>query len=363
MIDVIIVGAGLSGLTAAYYLQQAGKKVVLLEARNRIGGRIETVSTDDGQGAFDLGPAWFWPHQKNVFAFLQEFGLTYFQQYETGDALFEAQSEKSPERFRPSWQQPVSFRVVGGTIALANVLAERLASDTIYFNQAVEKISLTNQNKMMVQTASDNEGVWEAGHVIVTLPPHLAASTLTYSPPLPDIITQTMRQVPTWMGEAMKVSLVYNHPFWRKNGLSGLAVSYRGPVDQFHDATPADETVGALFGWVGNHSFGRGLDFEDRRRAIINQVVRLFGEQAAAPLHYSETNWERETFTTNFEAKDRVSASDHPAYGHPRLQEPQMDGHLWWATTETSPVEGGYLDGAIFVGRRVATGIVNKFAR
>ncbi len=54
--DVIVVGAGITGLRAAQKLQQDGQRVLLLEARNRIGGRIGT-DTDNGQ-PLDLGVPW-----------------------------------------------------------------------------------------------------------------------------------------------------------------------------------------------------------------------------------------------------------------------------------------------------------------
>ena len=57
--EIAIVGGGLAGLYAAYLLQKAGADFVLVEARERFGGRILTVDetgapADDG---FDLGPS------------------------------------------------------------------------------------------------------------------------------------------------------------------------------------------------------------------------------------------------------------------------------------------------------------------
>lgn len=51
----LIIGAGLAGLTAAYELHKAGKPFLLLEARDRIGGRILT-SRVEGDGPLELGP-------------------------------------------------------------------------------------------------------------------------------------------------------------------------------------------------------------------------------------------------------------------------------------------------------------------
>ncbi len=55
--DVCVVGAGYAGLTAAYRLKQAGRKVIVLEARNRVGGRSLTADLKGG-GWIDLGGQW-----------------------------------------------------------------------------------------------------------------------------------------------------------------------------------------------------------------------------------------------------------------------------------------------------------------
>jgi monoamine oxidase len=61
--DVIVIGAGLAGLTAARELRHAGRRVLLLEARDRLGGRAYTSSLGDSE--VELGGAfvhWFQPH-------------------------------------------------------------------------------------------------------------------------------------------------------------------------------------------------------------------------------------------------------------------------------------------------------------
>jgi pseudooxynicotine oxidase len=73
--DVIVIGAGLAGLTAARELRHAGRRVLLLEARDRIGGRAFTSAL--GGSEVELGGAfvhWFQPH---VFAELTRYGLSF----------------------------------------------------------------------------------------------------------------------------------------------------------------------------------------------------------------------------------------------------------------------------------------------
>jgi monoamine oxidase len=57
-IDVLVVGAGLSGLTAAHKLQQAGLNVVVVEARDRVGGKTHSVDPLGGGRFIDVGAAW-----------------------------------------------------------------------------------------------------------------------------------------------------------------------------------------------------------------------------------------------------------------------------------------------------------------
>jgi len=73
--DVVIVGAGVAGLRAAQVLQQSGRRVLLLEARNRIGGRIWTEHRD-GQ-PFDLGASWIHGARGNpITAIADQLGAT-----------------------------------------------------------------------------------------------------------------------------------------------------------------------------------------------------------------------------------------------------------------------------------------------
>ncbi|MCJ1440031.1 MAG: hypothetical protein MMC23_000513 [Stictis urceolatum] len=85
-IDVAIIGGGLSGLSAARNLKAAGKTVVVLEARDRVGGRVQNQKLDNG-GVTELGAAFVGPTQDRVLALIDELGLETFLEYNDGNNL------------------------------------------------------------------------------------------------------------------------------------------------------------------------------------------------------------------------------------------------------------------------------------
>jgi monoamine oxidase len=85
-VDVVVIGAGLAGLTAAREVTKAGNTCVVLEARARVGGRTYTHKLD--KGIVDLGAAWINDtNQSQMFALAEELKLELIEQNTTGNAV------------------------------------------------------------------------------------------------------------------------------------------------------------------------------------------------------------------------------------------------------------------------------------
>ncbi len=95
--DVVVVGAGLAGLTAARQLRKSGKSVIVLEARDRVGGRCFSRSL--GAGASDvanMGATFVGPTQLKIHALMSELGISKFPTYANGQLLWYETGKGTP---------------------------------------------------------------------------------------------------------------------------------------------------------------------------------------------------------------------------------------------------------------------------
>jgi monoamine oxidase len=445
--DVCIVGAGLAGLVAARDLVAAGRSVVVLEARDRVGGRLLNHDIGDGK-VIEVGGQWVGPTQDRAYALAGQLGIQTFPSYETGEALARVEGKRyrftgDVPRMNPlamadlaqavlrldrlarrvpleePWRAPgahrwdsetfetwlrrnvrtrrvrsllhlfittvfatepatfsllhglfyvhsgTSFdvltrfsggaqqdRLVGGSQLLAIRLADALG-EAVVLRSPVRRIHRTAG---IVTAESDRVNV-RARRTIVAIPPALAGR-ITYDPILPGARDQLTQRLP--QGSVIKAQAIYDEPFWRSEGLSGIAADPRSPVSFTVDNSPVDGSPGILMGFIDGDNARRlgRLEPDDRRRIVLESLSRSFGSRAASPRDYVEMDWSEEEWT-----RGCFGAHFPPGvwtqYG-PALRQPV--GLIHWAGTETASVWNGYMDGAVRSGERAAGEVLELVA-
>merc|ERR1711915_842793 len=179
------------GLTLANKLKEEGKEILVLEAAERIGGRIHSLKTDDG-AVVDLGATWFFPEIRNLLRILKKLKVELCEQYSGGYALFESHVKVPARKIKPS--EINSFRIKGGASRIVDSLRKTLSTEDIELGQRVQEIRYTPEG-MEVFT---NRKSFKCNKVITTLPPQLLLKSIRFSPSLPAELEGIMELTHTW---------------------------------------------------------------------------------------------------------------------------------------------------------------------
>ncbi len=446
--DVVVVGAGASGLAAGKALKAAGIDFLVLEARDRVGGRTYSHTLANGV-TIDLGGQWVAPTQARVVALARDLGLHTFPSYDDGDRIIlqDGQADRLTDndhsiddevaadvgqvrekmealaasipldapwthpdaetldrltyagwldqnmtteggRWRMKFLGPSVFSVdacelsmlhvafyFGAAGGVGTLTATRGGGQDSRFAQGMQGLSIGMArdlgdrvllNQVVSRIHQDAEGVRvyaddlevRARHVIVALPPALAGR-LRYTPaltPARDLLTQRMP-----MGTAIKMMLVYDTPFWREEGLSGMAVSDRDVPQLMYDNSPEDGSCGIILGFTEGIPARRWiLETPEKRRAeAIRTVVDCFGPKGANPTEFIELSWTEEEFSRGCYA-GTMPPGAWISYGA-ALREPI--GRIHWAGTESATSWAGYVEGALQAGERAAGEVAARLAK
>lgn len=443
--DVVIVGAGLAGLVAARELVNARTSVIVLEARDRVGGRLLDHSIGEGN-VIELGGQWIGPTQDRIAALARELEVPTFPTYDEGDHILHfggklaryrgiiprlgvtALVDIADVRFRfdrmarqvpldapwnakkaekwdaqtfSSWigrnvwtedgrssfrifanavfaAEPEDFsllhalfythsgngfdsligthggaqdrRFVGGPQQIAAKLAQQLGNAVKLSNPVRRIEQLSDRVRVVAERA-----IVEARLLIVAIPPTLAGRII-YDPALPGYRDQLTQRVPH--GSVIKVSALYDTPFWREDDLAGIATCDTGPVKFTFDNSPPGGRPGVLLGYlIGQHARQLGQVSEaERRKVVLDCLLRYFGSNAAAPLAYHEKDWSQDEWTRGCYGAHFPSGV-WTQYG-PALRQPI--GRIHWASTETATKWNGYMDGAVESGMRAAAEVLGS---
>ena len=338
---IVIIGGGLTGLTLAYNLKKINIDATVIEARDRLGGRIHTASNN---GTIELGATWFSRQHQSVIQLLKELGLQKFDQFLGDVAIYEPIST-SPHQIvqLPANDEP-SYRVVGGTSRITDVLAGFLEKDQIIIDTQVQSIE---SNEKGIKITCDKLEI-QADYVVSTLPPFLFKSHINVNPPLPNELNGVCENTHTWMGESIKVGLTYKTPFWRAKGKSGTIFSSVGPITEMYDHSSVDNKSYALKGFFNGSYFS--ISKEKRKQMVLDQLEKYFGKEALDYSNYEEAVWKNEKFTSE-EYENPVFP--HQNNGDILFEKSYLNNRLFLAGTETSKQFSGYMEGAILSAKLV----------
>ncbi|MGW0819085.1 flavin monoamine oxidase family protein [Streptomyces viridiviolaceus] len=339
--DVIVIGAGASGLAAAGALHAAGRDVLVLEARDRVGGRLLSLPTAHPERALDLGATWFWDGEERVRTLAARGGIATFAQHLAGDTML--QETTGLRRLTGNLIDAPSRRLAAGAQSIAAALAAELPARALRLDTPVTAIRPDGQGGLDVLTPS---GTLHAEHVVLAVPPALALERIDFGDALPADLVRLARATPVWMGAVAKVVARYPAAFWREDGLAGAAFSRTGPLQEIHDMSGPGAEPAALFGFAHARTVRPGFE-----HAVTTQLARLFGPAAATPTALHVQDWSGERWTAPSTVQH---LADYSLFGHRLYQRPALHGRLHWASTETATEYAGHIEGALAAGERAA---------
>lgn len=126
--DVVVVGAGFAGLSAARALVEARVDVIVLEARDRVGGRSYTRPASDGT-PIDMGGQWIGPTQYRLEALAEAVGVSTFPTYNEGKNIEYRHGQRSTYEGAISTVDPVVTMEIVETILNLNMMANEVPLD------------------------------------------------------------------------------------------------------------------------------------------------------------------------------------------------------------------------------------------
>lgn len=126
--EIVIIGAGYAGIAAAKRLQQAGKPFIVLEARDRIGGRTLSEKLECG-ATIDLGAQWIGPTQTHMWDWVRETKTETFDTYDTGKNILSWKKKISTYKGTIPKIDPISLIDLGIAIEKINRLCKQIPLD------------------------------------------------------------------------------------------------------------------------------------------------------------------------------------------------------------------------------------------
>ena len=333
-LDVIVIGAGTAGLATARELADGGKKVVVVEARDRIGGRMFTDHTSMSVPV-ELGCHYIHGPTASTWDLVHKLGLKTHQDNmiatrEQPGGPWKKTIDDDP---RPLYQ---NFRVIGGYNQILAPLADKL---TIQLNTVVKRVEYSSTG---VSVNADKKGrpvTYKARAAVVAIPVAvLAADTIEFSPPLAPAKVEAFKSLP--QEPIMKVVMEFDHPVIPED--ADVVRDADVPWYLFNGSTEEPGYSGQVF-VVGAEMEEAtrllALPRERRHEEVLTVIRDIAGDPRLRPLKILEHEWAKDPFARG--AYSQVEfPSENEIYipGQDVIHEPSGDS-LYWAGVITPSVD------------------------
>ena len=374
-VDLIVVGGGISGMVVAEISVSNGLTVKVLEARQRVGGRLLSFE------GIDLGGSWsFPPHETEGLKLAARLGVPVVDQRVDGSAFVARQGTKIQNvgnqggRMAPCG--PSSVRFQGGYSELARHLSNKIVASElsdVLLGTHVTSVEYIEATKLVRITATSNDSGKEqegesspthyhAKRVVFALPPSVLARSVSFKPALPKAQLRKMAETATWCGDWCKIAAVFQTPFWRDSGASGVVSTEGELISIWYEGGSGLEgeaaaITGLGFGVEACTELQRTLLDGEDSVALQNYVVSMlgpaFGENKVRKqlVKVRGKAWAVDELTYSGGAKRRE-------YGHSLLRQPTEWGvHFAGSETENN---NGHVEGAIISGIRAAKEVLTS---
>jgi monoamine oxidase len=241
---VIIIGAGLAGLSAAYELTQAGHDVTILEARTRAGGRVYTVREPFSDGMYaEAGAARIPTDHDLTLGYVKLFNLALDQMYPTD---LKYVSYNKARRWEINWGVYASavenyvgtglgkdsqawFKIRGGNDRLPKAFAAKL-SEKILYGAPVVKIEHDARSARAIFLRAGSRETITGDRLICTIPFSVLRG-VEVSPPFPSKLRKAVQEMN--YNSIARIFLQVRKRYWLDQGVNGFAIT-EDPMEVWH---------------------------------------------------------------------------------------------------------------------------------